>query len=117
MGSSSSETTKTRDAAILSEWLVALLRKSATLGAPHEAPSFPASFPDPLRQSFVCGTSLSTGNSTNGEGAFLFGCQLRQGLQFSLGTAKAHLRSILAKLQVTDRTEAAAEAYRRGLVS
>jgi DNA-binding NarL/FixJ family response regulator len=43
--------------------------------------------------------------------------EIAEVLQFSLGTAKAHLRSILAKLQVTDRTEAAAEAYRRGLVS
>lgn len=42
--------------------------------------------------------------------------EIAEALQFSLGTAKAHLRSILAKLQVTDRTEAAAEAYRRGLV-
>lgn len=37
-------------------------------------------------------------------------------LQISFGTAKAHVRAILAKLQVADRTEAAAEAYRRGLV-
>ncbi len=37
-------------------------------------------------------------------------------LGISLGTAKAHLRSILAKLQVSDRTEAAAEALRRGLL-
>lgn len=37
-------------------------------------------------------------------------------LGISLGTAKAHIRNILAKLQVADRTEAAAEAYRRGLV-
>ena len=43
--------------------------------------------------------------------------EIAEALHFSLGTAKAHLRSILAKLQVTDRTEAAAEAYRRGLVS
>jgi DNA-binding NarL/FixJ family response regulator len=43
--------------------------------------------------------------------------EIAEVLQFSIGTAKAHLRSILAKLQVTDRTEAAAEAYRRGLVS
>jgi DNA-binding NarL/FixJ family response regulator len=40
-------------------------------------------------------------------------CQL---LGISLGTVKAHIRNILAKLQVGDRTEAAAEAYRRGLV-
>ena len=40
-----------------------------------------------------------------------------EALSISLGTAKAHLRSILSKLQVSDRTEAAAEAYRRGLVS
>ena len=43
--------------------------------------------------------------------------EIAEVLHFSLGTAKAHLRSILAKLQVSDRTEAAAEAYRRGLVS
>ncbi len=45
---------------------------------------------------------------TNGE--------IAQALGISLGTAKAHLRSILAKLQVADRTEAAAQAYRRGLL-
>ncbi len=38
-------------------------------------------------------------------------------LSISLGTAKAHIRSILAKLHVADRTEATAEALRRGLVS
>lgn len=37
-------------------------------------------------------------------------------LHISLGTTKAHLRSILAKLQVSDRTEAASEAHRRGLL-
>lgn len=37
-------------------------------------------------------------------------------LNISLGTAKAHIRNILAKLQVADRTEAATAAYRRGLV-
>ncbi len=43
--------------------------------------------------------------------------EIADALSISLGTAKAHLRSILSKLQVSDRTEAAAEAYRRGLVS
>jgi two-component system NarL family response regulator len=37
-------------------------------------------------------------------------------LGISLGTVKAHIRNILSKLQVGDRTEAAAEAYRRGLI-
>ncbi|RFC45643.1 MAG: DNA-binding response regulator [Verrucomicrobia bacterium] len=37
-------------------------------------------------------------------------------LGISLGTVKAHIRNILAKLQVSDRTEAASEAYRRGLI-
>ena len=39
-----------------------------------------------------------------------------QTLNISLGTAKAHIRNILAKLQVADRTEATAEALRRGIV-
>lgn len=39
-----------------------------------------------------------------------------QTLNISLGTAKAHIRSILAKLHVADRTEATAEALRRGIV-
>ena len=42
--------------------------------------------------------------------------EIANALNISFGTAKAHVRAILAKLQVTDRTEAAAEAYRRGLV-
>lgn len=37
-------------------------------------------------------------------------------LTISLGTAKAHIRNILAKLEVADRTEATAEAHRRGLL-
>ncbi len=42
--------------------------------------------------------------------------EIATALEISFGTAKAHIRAILAKLQVADRTEAAAEAYRRGLV-
>jgi DNA-binding NarL/FixJ family response regulator len=38
-------------------------------------------------------------------------------LNISLGTVKAHVRNILAKLEVSDRTEAATEAYRRGLIT
>jgi two-component system, NarL family, response regulator len=37
-------------------------------------------------------------------------------LTISLGTVKAHIRNILAKLEVADRTEAATEALRRGLL-
>jgi DNA-binding NarL/FixJ family response regulator len=37
-------------------------------------------------------------------------------LSISFGTVKAHVRNILAKLEVSDRTEAATEAYRRGLL-
>lgn len=37
-------------------------------------------------------------------------------LDISLGTAKAHVRAILSKLDVADRTEAASEAWRRGLI-
>ncbi len=42
--------------------------------------------------------------------------EIATALGISFGTAKAHIRAILAKLQVSDRTEAAAEACRRGLV-
>lgn len=42
--------------------------------------------------------------------------EIAEALDISLGTAKAHLRAILAKLQVADRTEAASEALRRGLI-
>ncbi len=38
-------------------------------------------------------------------------------LGFSLGTAKAHVAHILEKLGVAARSEAAAEAYRRGLLA
>lgn len=37
-------------------------------------------------------------------------------LGVSLGTAKAHVAHILEKLGVSARSEAAAEAYRRGLI-
>jgi len=37
-------------------------------------------------------------------------------LSISLGTVKIHIRNILSKLEVTDRTQATSEAYRRGLL-
>ncbi len=46
----------------------------------------------------------------------LTNAEIAAALQISLGTAKAHLRAIISKLQVSDRTEATAEAYRRGLI-
>ena len=42
--------------------------------------------------------------------------EISEALQISLGTTKAHLRSILDKLQVSDRTEATSEAHRRGIL-
>lgn len=42
--------------------------------------------------------------------------EISEALQISLGTTKAHLRSILDKLQVSDRTEATSEALRRGIL-
>lgn len=43
--------------------------------------------------------------------------EIGQLLGFSENTAKFHLKNILAKLEVSDRTEAATAAYQRGLLS
>ena len=37
-------------------------------------------------------------------------------MHFALGTIKLHVREILEKLEVSNRTEAAAEGVRRGLI-
>ena len=37
-------------------------------------------------------------------------------MRWSLGTAKKYVQRVLEKLQVSDRTQAAVEAVRRGLV-
>ena len=37
-------------------------------------------------------------------------------LDLAIGTVKAHVRAILEKLEATSRTQAAAQARRRGLV-
>lgn len=42
--------------------------------------------------------------------------EISEKLSISLGTAKAHVRSILTKLVVADRTQAAVEALRRSLI-
>ena len=43
--------------------------------------------------------------------------EIAQRLRWSLGTAKKYVQRILEKLQVSDRTQAAVEAVRRGLIS
>ena len=43
--------------------------------------------------------------------------EIGQLLGFSENTAKFHLKNILAKLEVSDRTEAATAAYQRGLLT
>ena len=43
--------------------------------------------------------------------------EIAQRLHWSLGTVKKYVQSILEKLQVSDRTQAAVEAVRRGLFS
>lgn len=43
--------------------------------------------------------------------------EIAQRLHWSLGTVKKYVQSILEKLQVSDRTQAAVEAVRRGLIS
>ncbi len=42
--------------------------------------------------------------------------QIAEDLQIAIGTVKTHVRSILAKLCVDDRTQAAVRALRAGLV-
>src|SRR2546427_738003 len=42
--------------------------------------------------------------------------EISERLRWSLGTAKKYVQRVLEKLQVSDRTQAAVEAVRRGLV-
>ncbi|MGH1560783.1 response regulator transcription factor [Caulobacter segnis] len=43
--------------------------------------------------------------------------QIARGLSLSEDTVKGHLRSIFAKLDVTDRTQAVTVAHRRGIIA
>jgi DNA-binding NarL/FixJ family response regulator len=42
--------------------------------------------------------------------------QIAQQLQITVGTARSHVRSILKKLDASNRTEAVVRAHKRGLI-
>jgi DNA-binding NarL/FixJ family response regulator len=84
---------------------------SAAIGAGHSAPS-PAQpqspLPEPLSPREVEVLALVVEGLSNQE--------IADKLIISLATAKTHVRNILNKLAVDDRTQAAVSAMRRGLV-
>lgn len=80
------------------------------LGAPDGAGPRAAGAPDlePLTRIETEVLRLLTEGLTNRE--------ISERMRWSLGTAKKYVQRVLEKLQVSDRTQAAVEAVRRGLV-
>ncbi len=64
--------------------------------------------PSPLTERETQVLELIAEGKSNGE--------IAEKLFIGLGTVKGHIRDILEKLAVADRTQAAVEAYRRGLI-
>ncbi len=86
----------------------AVLRDALGGGAGREAPGAAPTGVEPLTRIETEVLQLLAEGLTNRE--------IGERMRWSLGTAKKYVQRVLEKLQVSDRTQAAVEAVRRGLV-
>lgn len=82
--------------------------KDAVAGAERRPPAAATGDAEPLTRIETEVLQLLAAGLTNRE--------ISERMRWSLGTAKKYVQRVLEKLQVSDRTQAAVEAVRRGLV-
>jgi len=83
--------------------------RSLAASSPREAPNPTTGLGEPLTRVELETLALVAAGLTNR--------QIAERLRWSVGTAKKYVQRILDKLEVSDRTQAAVVAVRRGLLN